>query len=248
MPFTAGSPELAKATKLANQLSELYQKFGSTNMSGLTAAVTIERHAARLGFGITGLTTGAGFPPFGTILPSNQLGVAVALQNPRGETMANGITLGAVAGATVGIYMKKFVRNGADYSAVMASGVTLALGYTSGGGNTFWARGPVNVQTNDIISFYEGGSTGAIASYIVAPNGTTSAAAGGTAAFRVLGTVSSTYATGAAFNVATVGVTRGTSGVAGATFESYARNTVVNAGFTAAVFFGGAAGSTGTVS
>jgi hypothetical protein len=240
MAFTAGSVELAKATKLANQLSELYQKFGSTNMSGLTAAMIVEQYAERLGFGITGLTTGAGFPPFGTILPSNRLGVAAALQNPRGETAANNIILGAVAGATVGIYMKKFVRSGADYSAVMASGVTLALGYTSGGANNFWARGPISVQTNDLIQFSD-------ATYVVAPNGTTSAGSGGTAAFRVLGTVSSTYATGAAFNVATVGVTRGTSGVAGATFENYARNTVVNAGFTAAIFFGGATGSTGSI-
>ena len=240
MAFTAGSPELAKAQKLADQLSKLYQLYGSS-FSGTTAALVVEDAAQRYGFGITGLTTGTGFPPFGTILPSNQLGVAAALQNPRGETMANGITLGAVAGATVGIYMHRYIRTGEDYSAVMLAGVTLSLGYTSGGGNTFWARGPVSVQTNDLIQFSD-------ATYAVAPNGTTSAPAGGTAAFRVLGTVSSTYATGAAFNVATIGVTRGTVGIAGSTFERYGTNTVVNAGFTAAVFFGGAAGSTGAVS
>lgn len=239
MAFTADSVELAKAQKLANQLSALYQTFGA-GFSGATAALVAEDYAQKLGFGITGLTTGNQFPPFGTITPSLGRGVAAALQNPRGETMANGIVLGAVEGATVGIYLHKFVRSGEDYRATMFIGVTLALGYTSGGGNTFWARGPVTVSTNDLIQFAD-------ATYVVT-GGATSAASGGTAAFRVLGTVSSTYATGAAFDVATIGVTRGTTGVAGSTFEGYARNTQINAGFTACVFFGGANGSTGTVS
>ena len=240
MAFTAGSPEQAKALKLASQLSALFQTYGA-GFSGATAALVVEDYAQKLGFGITGLTTGAGFPPFGTILPSLNRGVAAALQNPRGETMASGIVLGAVEGATVGIYMHKFVRSGEDYTATIRSGVTLALGYTSGGGNTFWARGPVAVHTNDIVSF------GSDQNYIVAPNGTTSAASGGTAAFRVLGTITSTYATGAAFDVRTVGVTRGTSGIAGSTFEKYSAGTQVNGGFTACVWFGGASGS-GTIS
>ena len=239
MAFTAGSVEQAKALKLASQLSNLYQTFG-TGFIGATAALVAEDYAQKLGFGITGLTTGAGFPPFGTILPSLNRGVAAALQNPRGETMANGITLGAVEGATVGIYMHKFVRTGEDFTATIRGGITLATSYTSG--NTFTARGPVAVHTNDIVSF------GLDQNYIVAPNGTTSAGSGGTAAFRVLGTVASTYATGAAFDVRTVGVTRGTSGIAGSTFESFASGTEINGGFTACVFFGGAAGSTGTIS
>lgn len=238
MAFTAGSPELAKAQKLANQLSALYQTFGATNMSGLTAIQEVEDYAQKLGFGITGLTTGASFPPFGTVLPSLGLGVAAALQNPRGETMASGIVLGAVAGATVGIYLHKFVRSGEDFRATIRSGVTLATSYTSGA--TFNARGPVSVHTNDLIDFGDGNV------YVV--NGVTSAASGGTAGIRVFGTVATTYATGAAFDVRTVGVTRGTSGVAGTTFESYRSGTAVNGGFTACVFFGGATGSTGTVS
>ena len=239
MAFTAGSPEQAKALKLALQLSALYQTYG-TGFSGSAAAKVVEDYAQKLGFGITGLTTGAGFPPFGTIVPSLGLGVAAALQNPRGETMASGITLGAVQGATVGIYMHKFVRSGEDYTATIRGGITLATSYTSG--NTFTARGPVAVHTNDIVSF------GPDQNYIVAPNGTTSAASGGTAAFQVLGTVANTYATGAAFDVRTIGVTRGTSGIAGSTFESFRSGTQVNGGFTACVFFGGAAGSTGTIS
>lgn len=233
MAFTAGSVELAKAQKLANQLSALYQTYG-TGFSGATAALIAEKYAQKLGFGITGLTNGSRFPPFGTIRPSLGLRLAAALQNPRGETAANGIDLGGVEGATVGIYLHKFVRSGEDYSAIMRSGVTLALGYTAGGGNTFWARGPVAVHTNDQIVFSD-------ATYIVA-SGATSAASGGTAAFRVLGTVYSTYATGAAFNVATVGVTRGTSGIAGSTFESFAGGNLVNGGFTAAIFFGATPG------
>ncbi len=237
MAFTAGSVELAKAQKLANQLSALYQTFGS-GFSGGTAALAVEDYAQKLGFGITGLTSGAGFPPFGTVRPVLGLGVAAALQNPRGETMASGIVLGGVEGATVGIYLHKFVRTGEDYRATIRSGVTLATSYTSGA--TFTARGPVSVVTNDILDFGDGNV------YVV--NGVTSAASGETAGIRVFGTVATTYATGAAFDVRTVGVTRGTSGVAGTTFESYRSGTVVNGGFTACVFFGGAAGSTGTVS
>lgn len=232
MAFTAGSVEQAKALKLANQLSALYETFGSAQMTGTTAAKIVEDYAQKLGFGITGLTTGAGFPPFGTITPSLGLGVAAALQNPRGETMANGITLGSVLGATVGIYLHKFVRSGEDYAATIRSGVTLATSYTSGA--TFTARGPVSVHTNDLIDFGNGEV------YVV--NGVTSAASGGTAGIRVFGTVSTTYATGAAFNVATVGVTRGTAGIAGSTFENFAGRNMVNGGFTAAIFFGSTTG------
>ena len=238
MAFTAGSVELAKATKLANQLSEIYQKFGA-GFSGGTAAQLVEDYAQKLGFGITGLTNGAGFPPFGSVLPAFGLGVAAALQNPRGETMASGITLAtSIQGTTVGIYLHKFVRSGEDFRATIRSGVTLAASYTSGA--TFTAYGPVSVVVNDLLDFGDGN--------VYRVNGVTSAAAGATTDIRVFGTVPTTYATGAAFSVRTVGVTRGTSGVAGSTFENYSSGTFVNGGFTACVFFGGAAGSTGTVS
>jgi hypothetical protein len=153
--------------------------------------------------------------------------------------MANGFTLGALEGQTVGIFLRKFVRDGADYQAVMASGVTLAIGYTAGSGNTFTARGPISVQPNDRIVFSD-------AFYVVAAGGATSAIAGGTAAFRVNGTVASVYATGAAFDVTTVGVTRGTSGVAGTTFERFQGRGVINGGFTASVYFNVPSGGSGT--
>ena len=226
MAFTADSVELAKANKLGRQLHHLFSVFGTTGAAGTTGAKKIETYARKLGFGITGLTTGAVFPPFGTVLPSYGTGTRAALQNPRGETMANGITLAPLEGQTVGIFLRKFVRDGADYQATMASGVTLALSYTTG--NTFTARGPISVQPNDRIVFSD-------AFYVVAAGGATSAAIGGTAAFRVNGTVASTYATGAAFDVTTVGVTRGTSGVAGSTFENFQGRGVVNGGLTAVI-------------
>ncbi len=238
MAFTAGSPEQAKALKLASQLSVLYQTFGA-GFSGATAALVVEDYAQKLGFGITGLTTGAGFPPFGTILPSLNRGVAAALQNPRGETMANGITLGAVEGATVGIYMHKFVRSGEDYTATMFSGLTLAAA-TTVAGSTFQINGGFTAHTNDLVAI--GGNLYRITS------GITGAVAGGKSEVTVAGTIGQVFPLATALNLQTIGVTRGTSGVAGSTFETFRSGTQINGGFTACVFFGGAAGSTGTIS
>jgi|LakMenE18May11ns_1017448.scaffolds.fasta_scaffold9939263_4 hypothetical protein len=162
MPFTAGSPELAKAQKLASILAAVHQT--GVSLAGYTGAVFVERQAKKLGFGITGITTAAAFPLFGQagtttnvagVLGAGNGPLTAVLQNPSGLTRGiGGVTFGPLAGTTVGIYLKKFVRDGSD----------------------------------------------------------------------------------------------GATAQAGTTFESFARNTFVNAGFTAAVFFGGAAGSTGTVS
>jgi len=163
MAFTAGSVELAKAVKLANILSAHYQMVGAVNGSGYTAAVYIENQARELGFGITGITTGTGFPGFGTsgITSNTQFVVGgrltAALQNRTGLTQGiGGVTFGTFAnGATVGIYLHKFLRDG---------------------------------------------------------------------------------------------IVDGATAQAGTTFETFSRGTVVNGGFTACVYFGGGAGSTGTVS
>lgn len=240
MAFTAGSVELAKAEKLANQLSALYQTFGASQFVGTTAAIVVEDYAQKLGFGITGLTTGAGFTPFGTITPAYRLGVAAALQNPRGETMANGITLGGLSGATVGIYMLGRVRSGEDYTAIMFRGLTLSAP-TTAAGTTFQINGAFTAHTNDLV-VVDGGPTLRITS------GFTSAAAGSRSEVTVAGAIGSVYPVATTLSLQTVGVTRGTSGIAGSTFESYRSGTVLNAGFTANVFFGGATGSTGTVS
>jgi hypothetical protein len=108
MAFTTGSVQLAHAHKLGTQLGGLFAQFGIT---GCTASV-VEKYARKMGFGITGLTTGGGFPPFGSFAGGG--GVAAALQNPAGLTRPNGITIGANAGQTVGIYFKGLARDGAD--------------------------------------------------------------------------------------------------------------------------------------
>lgn len=228
MAFTAGSPELAKANKLGAQLSALLVTYGTNGgFTGNTGASLIERYAEKLGFGITGLTTGAAFPPFGTAPTS--LGIEASLQNPRGETMASGISLGAFAGNTLGIYMKKFIYSGAGYRARQHAGVTLAKSMPVVGGTSFSARGPVEVGVGYILAFGDD-------QYVV--TGATSASgAGSTCDIVVSSAIAKTYATGAAFDVIVVGVTRGTSGVAGATTEAFVRNTQVNAGFTAAIYF-----------
>jgi len=245
MAFTAGSTELAKANALGLELAHLLSVYTGAGMglTGANGAAIIEKYARKMGFGITGLTTGANFPPFGTA--TSTLGIAASLQNPRGETLpgpAGGLTaIGAFEGNTLGIYRKKFARDGADYIGPTTTGVTLAFGYTSGSGNTLTAVGPVNVHIGDRIVFPD-------ATYIVTGNmagGATSGAQGVCAAFRVLGTVS-TYATGAPFNIVRVGITRGTVGIFGSTFENFTGNNAVVGGQTAAIWFAAPTGGSGT--
>ena len=237
MAFTAGSVELAKANKLGNQLAHLFSSHGLSGAAGRTGALLIEKAARKLGFGITGITTGAGFPPFGSITPSLFSGTEAALQNPRGETMANGITLGVTEGQTVGIYLKKFVRSGADYQAVMFSGLSLASA-TSVAGTTFQITGGggFNAHTNDLVVI--GGNTYRIVS------GITSATAGGKSEVTVQPAIGFVFPAASILNLQTVGVTRGTSGVAGTTFETYARP--LGAGFTASIYYAGPSGGSGT--
>lgn len=237
MAFTAGSPEFAKAQKLGAQLQHLlnYTNFITANAgaTGNTGSAIIEKYAKKLGFGITGLSTGW-FPPFGTV-PAT-LGIEASLQNPRGETQANGIVLGSNTGNTLGIFVKKFVNSGAGYRVTTHSGVTLQLGITHTAGSTLWVQGPINVQFQDRLVF---GSQGGFdpRTYTVALGGNTSAAAGVTAAIAIQGTVGNAYATGAGFSVVVEGVTRGTSGVAGSTTERFTSANAVNRGFTATIGF-----------
>ena len=130
MAFTAGSVELAKAEKLGLVLSSLASTFGITAMSGFTGAQIIEQKAREFGFGITGLTTGNGFPPFGTSgITLNARGsvhgsLTAVLQNPSGLTRPNGITVsGFGAGQTVGLYLKKYIRDGSDVTVTTSAGV-----------------------------------------------------------------------------------------------------------------------------
>tara|TARA_R110000868_G_scaffold141814_2_gene358634 strand:- start:853 stop:1578 length:726 start_codon:yes stop_codon:yes gene_type:complete len=237
MAFTAGSVELAKANKLGSQLAHLFSTFGTTGAAGTTGAKMIEKYAKKAGFGITGLTTGAAFPPFGTVLPSLGTGLEAALQNPRGETMANGITLGALEGQTVGIYLRKFINSGAGYQATMFTGLTTAAA-TTVAGTTFQINGAFTAHTNDLVVI---GST----SFKIT-SGITSSLAGGKSEVTVSPAIGAVYALNTTLSLQSVGVTRGTSGVAGSTTEAYAKGTVVNGGFTAAVYFNSPSGGSGT--
>jgi hypothetical protein len=148
MAFTAGSVELARAEKLARQLNDLYVTFGS-NMSGETGAAVVEKYAKKLGFGITGITTGKGFPLYGNI--SGKTGgstrgltrLTAALQNPDGLTQPNGVTADpnfTLQGLTVGIYNEKYVFAGPAPAGITAGNPN--RGYTSGvSGLTFEAYG-----------------------------------------------------------------------------------------------------------
>ena len=237
MAFTAGSVELAKANKLGNQLAHLFTSHGLSGAVGSTGAKMLENYARKLGFGITGLTTGGVVPPFGSILPSMGTGTKAALQNPRGETMANGIVLGGLEGQTVGIYLRKFVNTGAGYRATMFTGLTLASA-TTVAGTTFQINGGFTAHTNDLVVI---GST----SFRII-SGITGAAAAGKSEVTVSPAIGAVYPLNTTLSLQTVGVTRGTSGVAGSTTERYASGTQVNGGFTAAIYFNTPSGGSGT--
>jgi len=237
MAFTAGSVELAKANKLGNALAHLFSAHGLTGAAGRTGALLIEKAAKKLGFGITGITTGAGFPPFGSITPSLASGTEAALQNPRGETMIANIVLGAIEGQTVGIFLKKFVRSGADYQATMFTGLTLASA-TTVSGSTFQINGGFTAHTNDLVVI--GSNTYKIVS------GLTSSVAGGNAVVTVSPAIGVVHPVATALNLQTVGLTRGTVGIAGATFENFQGRGLVNGGFTAAVYYNTPSGGSGT--
>lgn len=165
MAFTAGTPEFAKAHRLGNNLSEMFIRYGTALMSGITGAQLVEKAARKLGFGVTGLTTGSGFPPFGSAgLTLNRdrsvfgslFGV---LQNPAGLTRPNGITVAEFgAGRTVGIYMPKFIRDGSDVT-VTNSSVGAVAGTTFGG---FAERNSVNWGFTATV-YYSGSVTGSTA-------------------------------------------------------------------------------------
>lgn len=142
MAFTAGSPELAKAERLGNQLASIHAQFGSAGVAGQTGARKVEKYAKKLGFGLVGITSGSGFPTFASIggRTASRLALETGLQNTAGLTQPNGITVPsnfAIEGQTVGIYLKKYVRVGDAPSGVTAG--SLNKGVTAGvvSGTTF---------------------------------------------------------------------------------------------------------------
>ena len=258
MAFTAGSVELAKANKLGNQLAHLFSSHGLSGAAGRTGALMIEKYARKLGFGITGITTGAGFPPFGSIIPSLNSGTEAALQNPRGITRPNGIAIGAgvIQGQTVGIYVKKFVRTGADYKAVLYGGTlgaTLSPGMV--GISAFAPVGGMTLDPGDRINFGPvfGNDDFAVMSNVSASALGYTLIAGLAKNIPFVGAYAgATKSPGTAFTVETIGINSHTGlytnqpAVAGTTFEKFPRNTVVNAGFTASIYFNIPSGGSGT--
>lgn len=124
MAFTAGSVQLARAEKLGNQLGNIFASHGITGTRSL-----LEKKARNMGFGITGLTTGGGFPPFGSLggVTGANLNVAAVLQNPLGLTRPNGITVSQTfVGQTVGIYYKGMARDGSDKTVTNSSAGAVA--------------------------------------------------------------------------------------------------------------------------
>ena len=256
MPFTAGSPELARANKLGNQLAHLFAAHGLSGAIGRTGAQMIERTAKKLGFGITGLTTGGSFPPFGTIYPglltnTSAFNLEAALQNPRGTTVPNGITVGDCQGQTVGIFLKKFIRTGADYKTVMYYGVSLGTTLSPGAsGLSAWGvAGGITLDTGDRINF---GAPFSNDDVVIINNARGyTLAAGATKSISFVGTYNgATKSPGTLFNIETIGVNsftgvagptggqpNNTTAVAGTTFESFPKNTAVNAGFTATIYY-----------
>jgi hypothetical protein len=259
MAFTAGSVELAKANKLGNALAHLFTAHGLTGAAGRTGALMIEKMAKKLGFGITGITTGAGFPPFGSILPSSNSGTEAALQNPKGITRPSGFAIGAgiPEGQTVGIYLKKFVRTGADYRAVLYTGLT--IGQTLGVGDTvasIWAvAGGVTLDYLDRLNFGNipyGSTDVAGVTLNTGLNGVT-AFAGVLQSIGLAAPYSgATKAIGSVFNIETIGVNSFTgvysnqSAIAGTTFENFQGKGIVNGGFTATVYYNSPSGGSGT--
>lgn len=258
MAFTAGSPELAKANKLGNQLAHLFSAHGLTGAAGRTGALLIERYAKKLGFGITGITTGAGFPPFGSIFPSLNSGTEAALQNTRGVTRPNGIAIGsgAIEGQTVGIYLKKFVRTGADYRAILYYGLTLGATLSPGmvGVSAFAPVGGITLDAGDRINFATAFSNDdfALVSGSIPALGYTAYAGLSKNIPFLTAYAGATKSPGTAFTIETIGINSQTglysnqAAVSGTTFEGFARNTAVNAGFTAAIYYNAPAGGSGT--
>ena len=260
MPFTAGSPELARANKLGNILAKLFSVFGATGAVGRTGAQAIERQAKKLGFGITGLTTGNGFPPFGTIYPgllpnAQEFSLEAELQNPRGTTLPSGIGVGDLQGQTVGIFLKKFIRSGADYRNILYYGVTLGVTLSPGqsGISAFGLPGGITLDTGDRINF---GAAFSNDDFAVVGNARGYTLASG---FTKNIAFSAPYAgatksIGTTFNIETIGVNsftgvaigNNTTAVAGTTSEVFGRNNFVNAGFTAMIYFNAPAGGSGT--
>jgi hypothetical protein len=163
--------------------------------------------------------------------------------------------VGDLQGQTVGIFLKKFIRSGADYRNVLYYGVTLGVTLSPGqrGISAFGLPGGITLDTGDRINF---GAAFSNDDFAVVSNGRGYTLASG---FTKNIAFSAPYAgaiksPGTAFNIETIGVNsftgvvngNNTIAVAGTTSEVFGRNNFVNAGFTAAIYFAAPAGGSGT--
>jgi hypothetical protein len=117
----------------------------------------------------------------------------------------------------------------------MFSGLTLASATTTTG-STFQINGVFSAFNNDLVVI--GSNTYRIT------GGFTSAAVAGKSEVTVQPAIGLVFPVATAVNLQTVGLTRGTSGVAGSTFERFAAP--VGAGYTATVYYTTPSGGSGT--
>ena len=118
MAFTAGSVELARATRLGQKLSAYHNSMSDGITTGRDAQL-ISKLARNGRLFVTGFTTGNGFPPIGT---NNTEGLTYS---NNASTYNTGTTLGANVGLTVGVFYKTF-------NTALITGNGSAMGVTFG--------------------------------------------------------------------------------------------------------------------
>lgn len=128
MAFTAGSVELARATRLGQKLSAYHNSMSGNG--GITTGRDLQliNKLARNGrLFTTGFTSGAGFPPIGT---NNLEGLT---HSNNAATYNAGTTLGANVGLTLGVFYKTLNTAlltgnggsvGVSFGLVVPSGIT----------------------------------------------------------------------------------------------------------------------------
>ena len=133
MAFTAGSVELARATRLGQKLVNYNNAFGLTTGTNSRDDQLISKLCRNGRFFPTGYTTGNAFPPFQT---NNTVGLT---HSNNAATYNLGITLGTNVGFTLGVAYKTAGGAGAigdvTFGLVLPSslyGLTAAVNIVTG--------------------------------------------------------------------------------------------------------------------
>lgn len=135
MAFTAGSVELARATRLGQKLVNYHNAFGLTTGTNSRDDGLITKLCRNGRFFPTGYTTGVGFAPFQT---NNIVGLT---HSNNAATYNLGITLGANVGFTLGVVYK--TAGGAD----AINGVTYGLSLPS---SLYGHTASINIVTGGV--------------------------------------------------------------------------------------------------